>query len=567
MQNNLFFLLLFFSTTLFGQERYYTSPVKIPLFLSGNFAELRSNHFHSGIDIKTQGAIGVPVYSVADGYIARISISPTGFGNALYVNHPNGTTSVYGHLNNFRPDIQEFTKNKQYEKESFRVEIQLPPDAFPLKQGEFIANSGNAGSSGGPHLHFEIRDTKSEEPLNPLKFNFPITDTIPPRIFSMLVAPLSKDAHVNFKHAKKSYPVIFYNGEYHIKNNPIIPVYGKIGFAVQANDYLNGSWNKCGIYSLELKIDGELCFASQLNRFSFDQTRYVNSHFDYAEYIASHRKYQKSWLDPGNRLPIYQHLQNRGILNATDGKNHQIQFILKDAYGNTSKLQFSVKSKLFKVVAPPVDFVKEFKYNSYNTFKNDEVSIEVPAGVLYKNILFQYKKTDSDNDFFSALHVVHKNSVPLQKSATLKIKPIGLSKILQSKALLVSVDTISGKYYSAGGYFENGRVVSQIRNFGNFAVAVDTIPPSIVPLSIKNKRTLTESKQIRFKIKDTLSGINKFEGILDGRWALFEYNAKNNLLTHRFDSKRFTFKKQHQLKLIVTDNKNNETTYEASFYK
>src|SRR5690554_6952734 len=241
--------LTLYSFSVFGQTNEYTSPVKIPIFLSGSFAELRANHFHSGIDIKTQGVTGKPVYSVADGYISRIVVSPAGFGQALYIDHPNGTTSVYGHLESFRDDIAQYVKNIQYERESFRIDLQVPKDHFPVKQNEFVARSGNTGSSGGPHLHFEIRDTPTEEPLNPLHYSFPVKDNVPPGLYSLMVVPLNEFGHVDFQVQKKIYPLVYVNGKYQIRNNPVIRAYGLIGFGIQANDFFDGSNNRCGVYS------------------------------------------------------------------------------------------------------------------------------------------------------------------------------------------------------------------------------------------------------------------------------------------------------------------------------
>ena len=212
----------------FSQNNYYSAPLKIPLILSGSFAELRSNHFHSGIDIKTQGVTGLAVYSVAEGFISRISVSPTGFGNALYIDHPNGTTSVYGHLQNFRTDIEKYIKNLQYEKKSFKIDVNLPPGIFRIEKGEQIAKSGNSGSSGGPHLHFEIRNTSSEEPLNPLKYNFAVVDKTAPKIFSVLVKPLTYQSQVSNKNDAQKFPVVLYDGKYHLKNNPVISVLVKL---------------------------------------------------------------------------------------------------------------------------------------------------------------------------------------------------------------------------------------------------------------------------------------------------------------------------------------------------
>jgi hypothetical protein len=564
----LFLVAIFlFSTILKGQNPDYTPPLKIPLLLSGSFAELRSNHFHSGIDIKTQGVTGLPVFSVADGYVSRIVISPSGYGKAVYIDHPNGTTSVYGHLNNFRKDISEYIKNFQYKKQSYRVDIAVAKNRFPVKQGDEIAKSGNTGSSGGPHLHFEIRNTETEEPLNPLKYNFPVTDNTAPKIFSLMVAPVNELSHVNFQNSKKIFPVVFYDGKYHLKGNPVIPVYGNIGFAVHANDYFDNSWNKCGVYSLELIIDDEVWLAWQHNKFSFDETRYINSFIDYEEYIRSGNRYQKTWKDPGNRLSVYSYEKNQGVFTFDDNDTHSIQLILKDTYGNSSVLECSVKSSLKEITVDEKPFTERFDYRKRNEWRAQNFRMAIPEGALYTHISFEYNSIPADPDLFSNLHIVHKNTTPLHKNTNIQIKPIGLPKHLEPKALLVNVDTLTGKFYTAGGNLEDGWLVAEIRNFGNYAVAVDTVSPEIVPLSITSNNTLTESNRIRFKISDQLAGIEKYEGFIDGKWALFEYDPRTEQITHYFDPERFEMGKNHTLLLRVTDYKQNTATYEATFVK
>lgn len=558
---------IFWSTISFGQNEYYSSPVKIPILLSGNFAELRSNHFHSGIDIKTQGVTGFPVYSAADGFISRIVVSPTGYGNALYINHPNGTTTVYGHLQSFRKDIAKYVKENQYLQKSFKVDLQVIPGKFKIKKDEIIAKSGNSGSSGGAHLHFEIRDTKTENPLNPLKYNFDIKDTIPPRILSLIMTPLSDDSYVIDDTRKRRFPIVFYDEKYHIKNNPAVPVYGEIGFAVETNDYLNDSWNKCGIYSIQLTVDDELYFFHQLDQFSFAESRYINSFIDYETYIDLERRFQKTWVEPGNKLSTYKYVKENGTFKAYGNGVHKIRIQLKDTYGNSSTLEFRVESKPDKIVKSEETLTKEFDYNSDNQFNTDDIQLKIPKEALYKNLNFSYKTMPVAPGYYSEIHIIHKNTVPLHKSATVKIKVKGLSRELETKALLVNIDDMTDKSWAAGGKFEDGWITSKIRAFGHYAVKIDTIPPTIKPLSIKTNNTLTESSQIRFKISDDLAGIEKIEGNLDGKWALFEYDAKRNLITHKFDKQLFTFNKKHLLILIVSDYKGNKAIYEASFWK
>lgn len=558
---------IFISCLANAQEKYYSAPVKIPLLLSGSFAELRSNHFHSGIDIKTQGTTGIAVSAAAEGYVSRISVSPTGFGNALYINHPNGTTSVYGHLAEFRYDIQQFIKDLQYEQKSFKVDVQLLPSHFPVEKDEWIALSGNSGSSGGPHLHFEIRDTKTEMPLNPLNFGFNVTDKTPPTISALQITPLSKDSHIDFKSNKKTYSVVFYDGAYHLANNPTIPVSGKIGFAFEANDYFDGSPNKCGVSFIRLKIDEELYFSMQLNQFSFDETRYINSFVDFEQSILLKRKFQKTYIDPGNRLSMYVSNKNRGVFEPTEGQIHQVEIEVEDAYKNRSVLKFNIKGTNQELATDIKVNALHFNWDQTNRFISDDVSLEIAEGNLYDSFDFEYKKLPAANGYLSELHQLSNNTISLFNNANLKVRPINISENLIDKALIVSIDPISGKYSSVGGKFENGWISAEIKSLGIYAIRVDTVAPVIDPLSITNKNTLTENNRIRFKINDELSGINNIEGYLDGKWALFEYDAKNNLITHYFDDERFELNREHQLKLIVSDYKNNTTYYEATFYR
>ena len=567
MKVNLIILFLLYSYVGLGQERYYTDPVKIPILLSGTFAELRSNHFHSGIDIKTQGQTGFPVYSVADGFISRIVVSPTGYGRALYISHPNGTTSVYGHLESFREDIQEFVKTHQYNQKSFRVDIQLLPGRFQLKKNEQIALTGNSGSSGGPHLHFEIRDTRSEYPLNPLKNNFSIKDNIPPKIFSLMVVPLNDTSHVNYETKRRTYPVVYYDGKYHIKNNPTVPVYGEIGFALKTYDYLNGTWNKCGVNDIQLTVDDELYFSYSNNEFSFDESRYINSFILYDEFINHKSWYVKTWIEPGNQLSVYPYSNSNGILNANKNGNHSIRIELKDSYNNKSVMKFDVKTVPKKIIPSVQQPSKEFSYDVKNYFHTDECKLTIPKGSLYKNLQFNYHKMSNPPGYYSDIHVIHKSTVPLHKHAELKIKSKNLPNDLQDKALIVLVDDISGEPVPAGGTFSDGWLTAKIRSFGQYAVKIDTLPPVIKPLSIINSTTLNESTRIRFRIEDDLSGINTIEGKIDGQWALFEYDAKYKLITHYFDAERFELNKKHYLRLSVTDYKGNNALYEATFWK
>ncbi|MFW6290257.1 MAG: M23 family metallopeptidase [Mariniphaga sp.] len=567
MKQLLAFFLSVFTLVSSAQDNYYTSPVKIPIYLSGSFAELRSNHFHSGIDIKTQQTVGHAVHSVAEGFISRIVVSPAGFGNALYIDHPNGTTSVYAHLQSFRKDIQDYVRDIQYKKQSFRIDEKVPADRFPVKQDEIIAKSGNSGSSGGPHVHFEIRDTESEEPLNPLYYNFPVTDNIAPKLYSIMVVPLNEFSHVDYTPDRKIFPVVFKNGRYHLQNSTVVPAYGNIGIAVEANDFFDGSHNRCGIYSMKVWFDGELYFDIQMDRFSFHESRYINSYTDYGEYVTSKRRFQKAWIDPGNRLRMYNTTHRGGNLKMTDGNYHPVKIELKDLQGNTSVLEFTLASRYSKIQRPEPQYSKYLRYDRHNEYKTDVVKLEFPEEALYNDIMFRHREIPVSNPLYSDIHVVHNDKVPLHNNVLLSIKAEKLDKNLQDKALLVKVDTLTNEYAAAGGVYDKGWVTGHIRSFGNYGIAVDTVPPEIIPMSFRSNGELSESSRIRFRINDELSGIKSYEGLLNGNWALFEYDAKTNTIVHYFDEKRFELGKRHRFVLTVTDYKDNKTTYEASFWK
>ena len=545
---------------------YYAAPMKIPFFLSGNFAELRSNHFHGGIDIKTQGRTGIPVYAVAAGTVSRISVSPTGYGNALYIDHPNGTTTVYGHLESFAPRIQDYIRKIQYEKETFTINHIVPDGTLPVAKGEQIAKSGNAGSSGGPHLHFEIRRTKEEILLNPLLFHMPVNDKIKPSIQALMVYPVSDDAAVSGKQLAQRFETIRTGNSYQLKSNLPIAVWGKIGFGLQAIDLLDGSPNKCGIYSLKLSVDNQLIYSFTMDDVVLEESKYINSHIDYANAVRTGQRLYRTWLEPGNKLSVYDVAENRGVYQATDQKPHWVKYELTDAFGNATSLEFTIQSKEV-AITPAEPTGEQFKFNRNNHIRNDDIVFHIPEGAFYDDLNFQYVRKPGSAKFYSPVYQLHNSLVPLHFACPLEIKAVNLPPHLESKVMLAQVDPVSGRVYSATGKFVDGWVLGNIRVLGNYALVVDTTAPKIIPLSIAKKATLQESNRLRFTIADNLSGIETVRGTIDEKWVLFEYDLKNNLITYTFDKSRLQFGKAHILNLEVTDFKGNTSTYKANFYK
>lgn len=545
---------------------YYAVPVKIPAFLAGNFAELRPNHFHAGIDIKTQGRTGIPVFAAADGFIARIAISPTGYGNVIYINHPNGTTTVYGHLESFARPIEDYIRRIQYEKETFAIDQTIPEDLFPVKKGEQIAKSGNTGSSGGPHLHFEIRRTKEEIILNPLQFNMPVKDKMKPLIQALFIYPISDGASVNGKPIRQRFEIIQTGKNYQLKNNIAIPVYGEIGFGIQSIDLLDGSQNNCGIYSVKLSVDNQVIYSFKMDDLVMNESKYVNSHMDYAYAVQSGKRIYRTWLEPGNHLEIYDSVVNNGLYLATDEKTHQVNFEVSDVYGNTVNLAFKVQSQKF-TLAQKETKGETFKYNHKNKIDTDDLEFTIPEGALYNTIDFQFIEKPALPKFYAATYQLHNSTVPLHFACPLRIKARHLPERLQDKVMLAQIDPASGKIISATGKYEHGWVEGNIRVLGTYTLAVDTIPPKITPQIFNEQKTLKDPNRLKLKITDNLSGIDSFRGTIDGKWVLFEYDLKNNLLSYTFDKERFEFNKDHLLILEVTDFKGNKSIFKTKFHK
>jgi len=548
-------------------KNYFRSPVDFGIFLSGSFGEVRKNHFHSGIDIRTEGVTGKPVRAVADGYVQRINVSPVGFGKALYIVHPNGFTSVYGHLDSFTPKIGAWTRAEQYKQESFALDVSVPSGILPVKKGDIIAYSGNSGSSGGPHLHFEIRDAGTQETINPLLFGLTVKDIVPPKIYSIRIYPFGDNSLVNFSDNPLSLEASGSDGKYFINSKDTVKVTGNIIFAIEAFDYLNDSELKTGVTTIELRVDTTRYFSQTLDRFAFSETRYVNSIIDYPLFIRLGKKYQRSYVAPNNKMSIYSGLVHKGVVHFMDSKPHRVQYIVKDVYGNRSQLSFWVKSH----PPPPAGrySLKKsagtlFSCKKDNKFANSELVFELPEDALYEDLDFIYSSSEPLAGGYSKVHHVQNESTPIQSLCNLSIKADGLPKDLESKALIVKVDGPS-RYSSRGGKWENGFVKTQVKEFGDFMVMVDAIPPVIRPVNVSPGKKLNKQGTIKIKISDNLAGIKSYRGTIDGKWILMDYDAKNQLLTYSFDDHIHSGK--NDFVLTVRDNSGNETVYKASLIK
>ncbi|KLT66378.1 peptidase M23 [Pedobacter sp. BMA] len=563
------YILLLFTFNPSGAQQIFTSnkypitdfrqPLDItPPALAGSFGEIRGNHFHSGIDFRTNQREGYPVYAVADGYISRLRVQNSGFGQALYINHPNGFTTVYGHLQRFSPKIATIVKNLEYEKKSF--EIDEFPDAtlIPVRKGEVIAWSGNRGSSGGPHLHFEIRDTKTEETINPQFFGIVIPDNIPPVIHGLYVYRLNGKSF-NEATPKQAIAITGAGGLY--KASAPVSLTGEVGFGVVTTDRHNGMSGTNGVYSIQLELDGKMIYTSALERFAFEDSKAINSHIDYPTYLNTKRSIQKSFVDPGNPLKIYSGLINNGRISFNDGATHQLRYIITDSKGNASTLSFTVNAGLAPAVTPMVPGGTIYAFGKENEFTGEGVKVVFPKGTLYSDLNFSYKKLPKPaGNAWSEIHQIHNRFTPLHVGFNLWIKADQLPEGLRNKALIVNSNGSA-----QGGYFEDGYIKATPKNFGNFYISTDTVAPRITAVNISEGKSMAGLSKILFKISDNLSGIKSFNGYIDGQWALMEFDAKTATLWHSFDER--TGAGKHTLELVVSDLKDNVRRYTVHFSK
>ena len=548
---------------IFSSNKYpitdFRQPLDIvPPALAGSFGEIRGNHFHSGIDFRTNQREGYPVYAVADGYISRLRVQNSGFGQALYINHPNGFTTVYGHLQRFSPKIATIVKNLEYEKKTFEID-EFPDEALiPVRKGEIIAWSGNRGSSGGPHLHFEIRDTKTEETINPQFFGIQIPDNIPPIIHGLYLYRLN-GKNFNENTPKQAIAISGAAGKYSTVSPTSLS--GEVGFGIIVTDRHNGLSGTNGVYSIQLELDGKIIYTSALERFAFENSKAINSHIDYPTYLNTKKSIQKSFVDPGNPLKIYSGLINGGRINFTDGATHQLRYIITDAKGNSSILPFTVNAGSAPLPATAIPSGIIYPYNKANEFSNDEIRVSFPQGTLYNDLNFSYKKFPRPaGNTFSAMHQIHNRYTPLHIGFDLWIKADNLPENLRGKALIINTGGSS-----QGGYFENGYIKATPKSFGSFYIAVDTIAPRITPVNISSGKNMATLSKMSFKISDNLSGIKSFNGYIDGKWVLMEFDAKTATLWHSFDER--TTSGKHSLELVVADMKDNTRRLSITFFK
>ena len=545
----------------------FISPLKIPLSLSASFGELRTDHFHSGLDIKTQSVTGKEVVATADGYIYRIGVSPVGFGNSVFIRHLSGYSTVYCHLERFAPEIERYIRKRQYEQKSFAVVLWPTKDEFPVKQGDLIAWSGNSGASGGPHLHYEIRKSENEKPLNPLLFDSGISDNIKPVFESLAIYPVNKNTMINNRNAIKRLSVAGSNGSYFIPSENGISISGLAGFGIKAYDTMDNNPSRFEVYSIELSVDSISIFKYVMDGFLFSETRYINSHIDYEAFMKDKVYYERTFVLPGDRLSVYKHTTNRGLFNFKDNKTHFAEIVVTDANNNKSTLRFQIKAQTERRQTPAAladQNLVVMPYEKSNRFTSENVSVNIPSGALYDTLNFSYKMEKGTNTMYSDLHIIHNKFTPLHKAFTLSVKPTIIPAGKESKMLLIRLDDDLSKV-AATSTWTGAWLTADLLAFGRYYIGIDTIAPVISANGLTNGTNLTGKKEIKIRIKDELSGIKSYEPTIDGNWALFEYDPRIDMLIYKFDETRIKKGSEHALSLKVTDNKDNKSVYNCTF--
>ena len=555
------FLFFILSITAYSQKDiptdYFSNPIEIPLLLSGNFGELRSNHFHSGLDIKTQQKEGIPIYAPADGYVSRIKISHFGYGKALYILHPNGYSTVYAHLQKYAGAIQGYVKENQYKKESYTLELFPEAKLFSVKKGELIGYSGNSGSSGGPHLHFEIRDASSR-PMNPMLFGIEIPDTKKPTINTVFAYPLSEDAQINqSQNPVKLRLILQKDGSYKAEN---IKAFGKIGFGVSTHDQQNGASNKNGVYQIKTTYNGEETFNVLFEKFSFAETRYLNRYIDYEYFKNNRSRVQKLFRQSNNPLSIINGENEFGFITVEDNFTSLYTIEVTDYKDNKIIISIPIKGENLEILEPRKDMkTDDFLFSDQaNSITKGIFSVYIPANSMYENNYLNIKATGDTLK-------LHKDIIPLHKSIIITVDISNYSEIDKNKLFIGRLNYKGIPYYNKSHRKEN-KLSASTKIFGSYVLALDETLPTIKPINFSNKKWISKNKTLKIKIEDKISGISSYRATINGKFILMEYNYKKDVLTYDFDDNIIS-ESENNLKLIVVDNVGNNATFEATFFR
>lgn len=539
----------------------FRSPMDLPLNLSGNFGQLRSTHFHAGLDIRTNQQIGHKVYSVADGYVARVRVNIYGYGKVVYINHPNGKTTVYAHLDQFSNNLGELVQAEWNKNHSYEVDIQLKPWQVPIKSGEIIGLSGNTGGSGGPHLHFEIRDTKTEDILNPLTNGYSIADSKKPVFTELKLYSLEPTGTVNGRMEEVMVPITGANSVFVPKNGEVLAS-GQIGIGVNAYDPLDLNSFRMGLYKMRLMVNGETLYAYTLDRLSHDEGRRISIHCDYDDHISGNNAIEKLWVLPGNDSRHYEYGPGSGVLRVEPGKVYNVRVDAEDANGNASRLEFTIRG-VEPIPPPPAPkpLGKKFSFISptADSLVDKAFKLKLPIDALFEDVTLTGFEINGLLPGEWKAWQIGNDKIFLKKNAEITVDISSLPATLFKKMYVQN----EGKRW-VSSQIKGNSLIMQYPRLGRFAVYADTLQPSVTPLDITSGGTLgkTYNGTLRFKAKDRETGIAKWEAWLNDAFLMLEYEYKEDLLFARRPPLKTG---PNSIRIVLKDGVGNEVEYKGTF--
>ena len=547
-----FLSLLINSLLLFGQfEKDLIAPLEIPFSISGTFGEPRSSHFHLGIDIKTQGKEGLEVKSISSGSVSRIRISLGGYGKAIYIDHPNKTTSVYAHLKKFAPKIESYIKKFQYENETYTIQKFPKKDKLLIEKGEVIGFSGNTGGSSGPHLHFEIREKKSQKPLNPLLYNLPVNDLVRPQLQKLFIFYTHENVILN-----RIQPILLERVNDSLYKTAMIETSGKIGIGIQMFDRQDYSYSRNGVYSTKVFVNGKIISHYKFDKLIINESKKLYQVIDYKNYTQKRLKIFKLFYKSDNKLNFMNTLVDQGIFKVELGKSYQIIIEIEDFSGNKSTIEAFIEGTENKI--KPVELrgrlIKTDREYSF-TLKNKELFF--PSKTFFNDVKIELFENKDQIE-------IGPNLFPIANSFEIKFG-------FNEKDSLRSAQTFIAKKMKKSLVYlptklEENKLIAKVNELGVYTLARDSVAPTVVPDNFKKNQWLSNYKSLNLKIDDDFSGIKKYRGTINGEWVLFEYEPKRKILTYDFFDK-YSEKLKHNLELEVEDNVGNKKIYKTTFFR
>ena len=535
-----------------SQEYNLNSPIDLPLNLSGTFGEFRSSHFHYGLDVTTNKKPGYNVYSIDSGSVVRINVSTSGYGKALYINHPNGLTSVYAHLKEFSPKIQEYIKTQQYLNKSYSVQKFFNNGEMKVNKGDLIGYTGNTGGSSGPHLHFEIRDTKSQNPINPLSFNYKYDDSNRPIIKSLY---LFNEDDIFKKRNPKKYEIKKINDSLYMADKIVYS--NKIGIGIEVYDrQSNNNYNRNGVYEVKMFIDSVLNFSYKMDKINIDESVFRKIFYDYLLLKTKKKRIQKVYYPLNSKLNFLNHNVNTGIFKSSDQYEKDVLLEVSDWNNNKSYLNFKIEGITSNIIEKSIDGIEVVPSQKYLIKKN--------------NIEIGFKK----NSFFNkvALNIEYQNDTlridediyPLRKSYNIKIYKQVEDSIIKRQSYIGLINkngTVSYlKTNKKDNFFSTNSSI-----LGSYTLSRDSINPEVKPLNFSLNKDISNQKTIRLRIYDKTSGIKSYNVFINNKWALFEHEPKSNLIFHNIDD-GIIENGENKITIKVIDGVGNKTEFNSKVY-